>query len=321
MIGLARSDQVKRLIQGGAGGSALAGRYVAGAGIGDGIQRAERLRDKGLLATLFYLGEYVDRPELVARNVEQKLAVAEALGKGGLDTHVSVDPTQIGYQLSPGMARRNAWQIAEQIARVSNHRPGVHCLMLDMEDETVVDETIALHDDLRLAGLPAALTVQAYLRRTEADLEAQIARGSHVRLVKGAFGLRGGPAYSSHAKIKENYRRLVQLMLSPEAREAGFYPSIGTHDTSIHILALELADKNGWRREDFEFEMLLGVRTEAALRLAEAGARVRLYTPFGEDWWPHAARRIGESPANAWLLLRSLLSNASSADPLETADL
>lgn len=307
MIALARSATVKNLVQSHRAGSALARRYVAGPTAEDAIALARTLRTKGILSTAFYLGEYVDRPELVQENVAAKLEVASALGRAGLDTHVSVDPTQIGYQISQVTAEENARRIAEHISRASNNRPGAHCLMLDMEDATVVEDTIAMHDRLRGLGLPAALTLQAYLRRTERDLGAQISRGAHVRLVKGAFAMRGGPAFDTHSAIKENYRLLVRKMLSPEAREVGFYPSIATHDPSIHELALELAQQNGWSKHQFEFEMLFGVRSAAALALAARGARIRLYVPFGRDWWPHAARRIGECPRNGWLLMSSLL--------------
>ena len=307
LIALARSPRMTRLVQKHRASSKIASRYVAGVSVDDALGVINLLREQGIRSSAFYLGEYVDREELVSRNVVAKLAVAEALGASGFDAHVSVDPTQIGYQQGPRLARRNACLIAEQIASASNNRPGVHCLMFDMEDSPLVDGTIAIHDELRAAGLPVALTLQAYLRRTEADLVTQLSRGGHVRLVKGAFALRGGMALDSHAAIKENYHQLVRRMMSRDARGAGLYPSIATHDPSIHQLALELAYKNGWRHDEFEFEMLLGVRPNVAADLAERGARIRLYVPFGEDWWPHAARRIGESPRNAWLLIRSLL--------------
>jgi proline dehydrogenase len=311
MIALARSDRIKRFMQGSRAGSGLSRRYVAGASAGDGLSRARQLfQGKGIRSSLFYLGEYVSSPGLVAENVRQKCEVAALLRPSGLDVHVSVDPTQIGHMLDAGQAREHAFSIAQAISAASGGREGVHALMLDMEDQSVTDATIALHDALQDAGLPVALTLQAYLRRTEADLKRQIARGSKVRLVKGAFAAREDIAFTRQRDIKDNFRRLIDLMLSQEAREAGFYPVIATHDTRLHAYAIDRARENGWTSRLWEFEMLLGVRGDVAEALAQAGHRVRLYVPFGQDWWPHAVRRIGENPRNAVLLARSLVSTA-----------
>ncbi|HEX7114593.1 MAG TPA: proline dehydrogenase family protein [Steroidobacter sp.] len=311
MIALARSAGVKRFMHGSRAASSLASRYVAGASAEDGLNRARQLFEtRNLRSSLFYLGEYVSTPELVATNVEQKHKIASLLGPSGLDVHVSVDPTQIGYMLDAAQAREHAFSIARTIATASGGREGVHVLMLDMEDQSVTDATIALHDALQEADLPVALTLQAYLKRTEADLQRQIARGSKVRLVKGAFAAGEAIAFTRQNDIKANSRRLIDLMLSKEARESGFYPIIATHDTKLHEHAINRARENGWRADQWEFEMLLGVRSDVAESLARAGHRTRLYVPFGQDWWPYAVRRIGENPRNAWLLARSILAPA-----------
>lgn len=307
MIALARSATMKRWAQGARSTSALATRYVAGGCAESGIQRAATLvADAGVRSSLFYLGEYVDRPELVEENVAAKLKVAGLLGNMGLDVHVSVDPTQIGHLLDPASARRNAWRIAEAIAAASAGRAGMHALMLDMEDQSVNEATLALHDELAAAGLPVALTLQAYLRRTGADLALQVRRGSKVRLVKGAFAASRDVAFSSQTEIKASFRRLIDVMFSQQARDAGFYPIVATHDVRLHAYALERAEVGGWKPGEYEFELLLGVRGDVATDLARRGERVRLYVPFGRDWWPHAVRRIGENPRNAFLLARSL---------------
>jgi proline dehydrogenase len=178
--------------------------------------------------------------------------------------------------------------------------------MFDMEDASLVEPTIGLHDEIRQRGLPVALTLQAHLKRTAADLRAQIAAGSRVRLVKGAFVAGADIAYTRQRDIKSNYRRLLEQMLSARARKRGFYPIVATHDHRIHELAIATARRNGWKAGQYEFEMLLGVRTDVARALVQRGERVRLYLPFGREWWPYAVRRIGESPRNAMLLARSL---------------
>ena len=178
--------------------------------------------------------------------------------------------------------------------------------MFDMEDSSVTDATIALHNALADRHMPVALTLQAYLRRTVDDMQAQVRRGSKVRLVKGAFVAGPEIAFTGNKEIKANYRRLIDIMLSSEARNTGFYPIIATHDDKLHDYAIAKAREKGWAPGAYEFEMLLGVREDVSAALAKSGERVRLYVPFGRDWWPHAARRIGENPANAVLLARSL---------------
>lgn len=311
MIALARSSGVKDFMQARRGMKRLAERFVAGPDCASAVATAQRLLDeKGLHTSFFYLGEYVDRLELVQENVDQKLAIAARLTDEALDVHVSVDPTQIGLQTDPDQVGPRARLIGRAITRASAGKPGFHCLMLDMEDAGVVDFTIALHDDLRRLELPAAITLQAYLRRTERDLARLIATGARMRLVKGAFVGTSAVAFTTEAEIKANYRKLVALMLSEEARESGFYPIIATHDERIQAEAVALAQENGWPQGSYEFEMLLGVRSDVAEGLARQGERVRLYVPFGRDWWPYAVRRIGENPANGVLLARSLFGSA-----------
>jgi len=310
MIKLARSQRVKTWAQSSRAGTALATRYVAGCNAAEGVICATQLlRNKQIHASLFYLGEYVDTPELVAQNVAAKIAVAKALGEAGLDVHVSVDPTQIGHQIDPEMARQNAFRIAEAIASASQGHDGNHMLILDMEDQEVTDATLALHNDIRAAGLPVAVTLQAYLKRTANDMKSLVTLGATVRLVKGAFVAGSDVAYTTRREVKSNSRDLIDLMFSNEAKTTGFKPVIATHDDELQQYASQRAKEHGWvKGVDYEFEMLLGVRSELAELQASNGERVRLYMPFGSDWWPHAMRRIGENPANGMLLARSLVS-------------
>jgi proline dehydrogenase len=308
MIGLARSPRMTDFMQGSRAGSALAGRYVAGADRAAAVTRVQALMEQhGIRSSLFFLGEYVEDPDLVAETVDQKIAAAQALGAAGLDVHISADPTQIGHLLAPDKLQEAARAIAHAVQMAAGNRPGLHALMLDMEDSSVTDATIALHDALRAEGLPAALTLQAYLRRTEADLARQIAAGSTVRLVKGAFAEAPGIAFTRPAEVRANWHKLIGMMLSRPAREAGFTPVIATHDHQLQEFARGVARDNGWAPGSYEFEMLLGVRGDLARALAAQGERVRLYAPFGRDWFPYAVRRIGENPRNGWLLGRSLL--------------
>jgi proline dehydrogenase len=311
MIGLARSARVKSIMQTSRATSFLARKYVAGETPSEGVGRAIQLLEKeNIRSSLFYMGEYVDRLDLVEQNVENKILVAQALSEASIDIHVSVDPTQIGHHIAPEIVYERAAKIAAVIRNAigkKNKKNSVNCLMFDMEDASLNDPTINVHNVLQDAGYPVALTLQAYLKRTMTDMQHQIARGSRVRLVKGAFAAGPDIAYTRLVDVKQNSRALIDLMLSREAKEADFYPIIATHDTRLHDYTVERARQNGWEPGEYEFEMLLGVREDAARALALRGERVRLYIPFGRDWWPHAIRRIGENPSNALLLARSLV--------------
>ncbi|MCW2309338.1 proline dehydrogenase family protein [Rhodobium gokarnense] len=307
MIGLARSSSLKGWIQKNRTAAAMMQRYVAGGTAKDAVATARDLAAKGISVSLFYLGEYVETREGIDEAVREKLSAIKALSEAGLDIHVSVDPTQIGLGVSSDLMTENARVIGKALANAARG-PGRHCLMLDMEDHTTVDATLALHDDLAADGVPVAVTMQAYLKRTEADLAARIRPGGMVRLVKGAFVAGPEIAHVGNAAIKENSRRLIDLMLSEKARDRGFYPVIATHDDRLQAYAIERAEANGWALDAYEFEMLFGVRTKLAETLAASGHRIRLYTPFGRDWWPYGIRRIGENPASLPLLVRSVVS-------------
>ena len=307
MIYLARSPFAARFMQGNRTTSFLARKYVAGQSPSHAVQRARELLEGGVRSSLFYLGEYVNSQELVAENVKNKLTITTLLGKFELDVHISVDPTQIGQSLNADLAKVNAFKIAEAIRTTCAGKAGVHCLMLDMEDASVIDATISLHNELKQKEYPVALTLQAYLKRTASDMAAQVHAASRVRLVKGAFSASSNIAFTRQDDIKANFRSLVEIMFSREAREKGFYPIVATHDHRLHDFAIKIARRNGWEAGQYEFEMLLGVRSNIARELALQGERVRVYVPFGLDWWPYAVRRIGENPHNALLLARSLI--------------
>lgn len=311
MIALARSPVWKRRMQEQRSASGLARRYVGGADVAEAVDTAKALRAGNIRASLFYLGEYVDSPALVEENVEAKIAVARRLAAEGLDVHVSVDPTQIGCAIDWERGCENAERIAEVVLSAAGRQPGVHCVMLDMEDFSVNSATLELHDRLRKRGFPMAQTLQAYLRKTYSDMEWKIAQGAKVRLVKGAFAAGADIAFTNQDEIKASYRSLIDLMLGDAARASGFYPIFATHDHALQAHVIEQARAKGWAKGSYEFEMLYGARPDIADDLAHAGERIRLYLPFGRDWWPYAVRRIGENPRNALLLARSLVSAGS----------
>ncbi len=306
MIKLARSIRCKHLMQANRASSKLAQQYVGGDTPLAAVNTAVSLSQKGISTSLFYLGEYVDTQERVAENTNAKMAVAPLLAEQHLDLHISVDPTQVGGTLDWLQGVNNITQITKLVADLPQSSHGVHCVMLDMEDYSVNKKTIALHDYLQQNGLPVAITLQAYLRKTAKDIEKKIHQGAKVRLVKGAFSEGSELAFQGQSEIKNNYRILIDLMLGAKAKSTGFYPIFATHDHNLHDYAIKLARENGWDQGSYEFEMLYGARNDVAEQLAIQGERIRLYLPFGKDWWPYAIRRIGENPRSIPLLLKSV---------------
>jgi len=301
MIGLARSERITGFVQSRETFRGLVHRFVGGESTTEALKAALRLRAEGITSSLFFLGEYVEDPAIIAATIDQLGWIAGQLATADLDIHLSVDPTQLGLLTSPATCTGNVVQLAETVAGVvpgGRARPGRDALMLDMEDRSVTQYTLGLHDQLQDAGLPAAITIQGYLHRTLDDVARLAARGAWVRLVKGAFAEPGQVAVRKRKEIDTRYRQVVAALMSPTALDAGTYNAFGTHDHVIIEEILALADQHGWKRDRFEFEMLYGVRPELQSNLVRRGYRVRLYVPFGHDWFPYAIRRVGESPRN-----------------------
>lgn len=304
MIGLARNQQVRSLMQQNPLADGLAAQFVGGTDVNSAKKTAESLNNRGFRASLYYLGEYVGSPGLIEENVKQITAVARMLGQANLDVHISVDPTQAGYALGDAAGEQNILRIGRVIAEQPGQ--GKKLLMLDMEDFSYTQKTIDMYYRLVRENIPAAITIQAYLYRSEKDIKQLIENGATVRLVKGAFAEKKERAWTSKGEINRNYIRLAQLLLSPEARARGVYPVFGTHDINMIEAIRQITRESARDVNSFEFEMLYGVRSALQQQLLAEGYQVRLYLPFGTEWWPYTIRRVGESPAVLRFILQAI---------------
>lgn len=312
MVFLALNHRVTKFMQRWSSLSALSRQFIGGSNIIEAINSCDQLKQEGILTSMFYLGEYVEDKGVIKHTVEQKKEITKSVAKNNIDIHISVDPTQIGYLASPELLEENATSIADVISAASkeNDNNGFNTLMLDMEDYSLIDTTISLYKKLIRKDLLVAITLQAYLYRTENDLADIISEGGKVRLVKGAFAADSSIAYTKKPDIKANYMKLVGMMLSDKAKNSGFYPVFATHDDMLVEKIIKLANEKGWGNQDYEFEMLFGVRGNYQRELAKREQKVRVYLPFGQDWWPYAVRRVGENPKNAGLLIKALISKS-----------
>jgi proline dehydrogenase len=306
MIWLACRDSLRYRMESSRRLAALAKRFVAGGDPAAAKVTADSFARARMGTSIYYLGEYVNSPELVEDNVKGILSAIDCFGPTDLDWFISVDPTQIGCSISDDLGWTNAQRIADVVKALPNAQ--AHPMMIDMEDASVVPQTIALYEKLRAQNVPAAITLQAYLYRTREDFQRLASQGATIRLVKGAFVANRRIAYTRKQDIDDAYLSLCLLALSPEMKAAGHRPIFATHDDRLINLLLPVATSNGWAPGDYEIEMLLGVREDYQRELAAAGHTVRVYVPFGTAWWPYSIRRVGENPANVRFVMRAILS-------------
>ena len=275
-------------------------RFVAGETLEEVLPAIERLRDAGMGTTVDVLGESVTAEEDARAAAGRYLDVLDALAAGGLDGNVSLKPSQMGLGIAPALAREN---IAAIVTRAVETGAFVR---IDMEDHTTTDATLELWRELRPTGwadggADVGLVIQSALRRSDADVEAVIEASGRVRLCKGAYKEPAVDAWQDKAEVDEAYeRQMLRLM------RAGSYPALATHDVRLIRRAIEVAKAEGIARDSFEFQMLYGVRRDLQEQLAGAGWRVRVYVPFGGQWYPYFMRRLAERPANVSFLLRNL---------------
>jgi proline dehydrogenase len=277
-------------------------RFVAGDTADEALEAVGRLADAGLLATIDYLGEHTTDREQAAAVADEYIALLGRLGSGGLATaaEVSVKPTAVGLGL-PEHGEKTALENIVRIA-VAARNAGT-TVTLDMEDHVWVDATLRLVSELRADFPDLGCVLQAYLRRTAADCRALAAAGSRVRLCKGAYEGSDDVALPTRHDVDLSYARCVRILM----RGAG-YPMLATHDPRLIELGGVAAATAGRDSSQFEYQMLYGLRPAEQRRLAAAGGRVRVYVPYGSDWYGYLVRRLAERPANLAFFLRALSS-------------
>jgi proline dehydrogenase len=268
-------------------------RFVAGETMEDAVRALRGLNEKGLAANTTLLGEAV-RDEAEARAVaEQYVVLVDRLAAEGLRANVALKLTHLGLEIDEELAYGNLRHILER----------GHFIRIDMEQSAFVDATLRIYRRLREDGIDNVGTVlQAYLYRTEHDLEGLLPLQPNLRLVKGAYLEPPGVAYPQKRDVDAAYVRLLETML-----RAGGYTAVATHDETIIEHAIRFADEQAVARDRFEFQMLYGVRPQLQLALAARGYKVLVATPYGPEWYPYLMRRLGERPANALFLLRNLV--------------
>jgi proline dehydrogenase len=293
VMAISEAGPVERTITGTRPGKALAGRFVAGDTLEEGVAAAHRLNEEGFLVSLDLLGEECfDRATAFAAR-DEYLEGLDRIGQDSLKANISIKLTQLGLAFDESLVIDLLDSLAERAGALAT------TVTIDMEDSRYTEPTVRIYEKAQSRHGNLGLALQAYLHRTPADLRRLMPLGGHIRLCKGAYVEEPDVALTSKGDVDESFARLLaDLMRFEEVR-----PAVATHDGQLVSRTRELARQ---RAAPFEFQMLYGVRTTLQRELVDAGYPVRVYLPFGSQWYPYLTRRLAERPSNAWFFIRSV---------------
>jgi proline dehydrogenase len=264
----------------------ISSRYIAGEELDDALRVVLQLNAEGKLATIDVLGEEITEPGEAQAIAAAYREAFEAIERGKLDSNVSIKPTALGLKLGYDLFRENLTEVVEHAASRGNF------VRIDMEDSSTTDDTLRLYRELRAAGHDnVGVVLQARLKRTLADIAELAELTPNVRLCKGIYLEPPELAYRDFDSIRASFVHALEALL-----EAGCYVGIATHDEWLLEQGQRLVSTRGLGREDYEFQMLLGVRPALGDELVRGGHRLRIYTPFGRHWYAYSLRRLQENP-------------------------
>ncbi len=276
----------------------FAKKYIAGDSIDDAVAVARKIQELNGTTTIDVLGEFVDSKIRALHEMEMSSKVLDAIKEHNLKTYLSVKPTSLGLGLDIDFAYDNISYLVDK-ARESGR-----FVRIDMENSPYTTPTIDLYKRLRNNGYDnVGIVLQSYMRRSESDIIGLLDYKPLVRLCKGIYNETADIAFKQPDEIRDNYRKLLTLML-----DNGLHVGIATHDEELIEFAIDEINQRNLTEKDYEFQMLLGVRTHRRDELLEAGYPLRVYVPFGEDWYGYSTRRLKENPQMAGHIFKSIFS-------------
>ena len=278
----------------------VARRFVAGETLDDAVEAAREVNRRLQLASLDLLGENVSDEAGARRAAEGYLAIFDRIAQERLDANVSLKLTQLGLDLSEDLC-------LELLEKIVAHATGQgNFVRIDMEGSAYTQRTVQIAKRVRAKYSGVGTVMQAYLYRTEQDVSDLLAAGCRLRLCKGAYKEPPEVAFPKKSDVDANYVKLMKILLP-----SGIYHGIATHDPAMIDATKDFAREQNIKRDQFEFQMLYGIRTDLQEKLVRDGFRVRVYIPYGVDWFPYFMRRLAERPANVAFFLRNLLPRSS----------
>ena len=274
----------------------VARRYIAGTTLADGIRTVKRLNQAGMMTTMDLLGEDVKDAREAQAVRDNILPILQAIHQNALNSNMSIKPTQLGLSIDKDLGLQNIRMILEEARKLGNF------VRIDMEDAQTTDNTLEIYRKLRREGFSnTGVVIQAYLHRSESDVRSLVKEGANFRLCKGIYNESPSIAYKGRQEIRDNYLKLLQIIL-----EGGSYVGIATHDDFLIDGAMTLIQKLGMKPTQYEFQMLLGVRETRRDVIVKAGHKLRVYVPYGEQWYAYSTRRLKENPAMAWYITKAI---------------
>lgn len=295
----ARNRTVKNLVAHAPVSRNVVHRFVAGESVADAVSATRRLLSDGLMVSLDRLGEDTKDVGMAAATTKAYLRLVSRLADEGLTSgaELSVKCSAVGQLLDRSLAIDNARLICEAAAAVGT------TVTLDMEDHTTTDSTLAILRELRRDFPNTGAVLQAYLRRTEADCRDLAYEGSRVRLCKGAYAEPVSVAFQQRTEVDRSFVRCLKVLMAGRG-----YPMVASHDPRLVAITASLVERNGRAKGSYEYQLLYGIRPEEQRRLARSGETVRIYLPYGDEWYGYLMRRLAERPANVTFFLRALAS-------------
>ncbi len=277
-------------------------RFVAGETLEEAISVAQDLNSKGMSVSLDLLGENVHTEADSKRAVREYIGILEEIAKHKLNANISIKPTQLGLDMGEDLCADNLREIlrkAQDIGQTVN---------IDMEGSDYTDATLRIFRQLNQEFDNIGTVIQAYLYRSEKDMDELGAEGAVVRLCKGAYKEPAEIAFPEKEDVDSNYVKLMELYLTEEKRQAGAYLKVATHDPAMIDATQKFVKENDVPLDTFEFQMLYGIRRETQEELVNEGYRMRVYVPYGTEWYPYFMRRLAERPANVWFIVKNVFS-------------
>ena len=303
LISLSESRSLRSLAERSSIGQRISGRFVAGTQVEDALRVTRRLNEAGLSVSIDNLGENASSLEEVQQSARLYEQLLSEISAGGLNANVSLKLTHMGLDVDPKLAYS---QVSALVDRAASVQPK-NFVRVDMEGSAYTQRTLdivhQLHSVPQNRGCVGAV-IQSYMRRSEDDVAKLLAQGIRIRLCKGAYKEPAEIAFQAKSDVDSNYLRLMKTLL-----KSGVYHGLATHDEKIIREAKTFATDEGIPKDTFEFQMLYGIRRDLQHSLVREGWRVRVYVPFGTEWYPYMMRRLAERPANVRFVMRNLLRN------------
>lgn len=311
LLNLSTAKWSRRLVTESSLARRVASRFVAGETLPDAIRAIRELNARQVTATVDHLGESVVMADDAVRATEDYLGLLEEIYKADLCANASLKLSQLGQQLSLDLCAVNLRKILDRAKQ-----KGIF-VRIDMEDSTCVDPTLGLYEQMRALGYDnVGVVIQAYLYRSQQDVEKLLSEGTRVRLCKGAYREPAEIAFPNKGDVDKNYLALAKRLL--ETSQAAHLPAdprrcipplaaIATHDERIIRAVAQYAREHNIARDQFEFQMLYGIRRDLQETLAAQGHAVRVYVPYGTEWYPYFMRRLAERPANLWFFISNFI--------------